>query len=264
MLLCKVAVRGVLSYALVAVMMGAVPVQAATTLPTQSWNGWKWARTGNLAIQLGQNVSANWKPFLADAAATWSTNPVIDYVLAPGKTNGAVCGASFGTLQVCSGNYGETGWLGYTKVWTSGGKIVQATIQFNDFYFSKKKYNTDAFREYIACQELGNALGLDDADRGKSNINLGSCMDYSNDPSGLLGTNGVLANTTASVSDLINLAAIYALPDATQLPQTKPTVRTNAFTASVPEPSSWGMMIAGFGMVGAAFRRRRRISVAFA
>jgi hypothetical protein len=36
-----------------------------------------------------------------------------------------------------------------------------------------------------------------------------------------------------------------------------------AFAAAVPEPSSWAMMIAGFGLVGAAFRRRSA-RVAFA
>ncbi len=32
--------------------------------------------------------------------------------------------------------------------------------------------------------------------------------------------------------------------------------------AEVPEPSSWAMLIAGFGMIGAAARRRRAATVA--
>ena len=35
------------------------------------------------------------------------------------------------------------------------------------------------------------------------------------------------------------------------------------FAASVPEPATWAMLIAGFGMVGAAVRRRRT-TIAFA
>lgn len=35
-------------------------------------------------------------------------------------------------------------------------------------------------------------------------------------------------------------------------------------TAAVPEPATWAMMIVGFGMVGAAMRRRARTSVSFA
>ena len=34
--------------------------------------------------------------------------------------------------------------------------------------------------------------------------------------------------------------------------------------AAVPEPASWAMMIAGFGLAGAAMRRRQRVKVAFA
>jgi hypothetical protein len=34
-----------------------------------------------------------------------------------------------------------------------------------------------------------------------------------------------------------------------------------SFTASVPEPTSWAMLLAGFGLVGFA-ARRRRITVA--
>lgn len=35
-------------------------------------------------------------------------------------------------------------------------------------------------------------------------------------------------------------------------------------TAPVPEPAAWAMMIAGFGLIGGAMRRRRRMSVRFA
>jgi hypothetical protein len=34
--------------------------------------------------------------------------------------------------------------------------------------------------------------------------------------------------------------------------------------AAVPEPSTWAMMIAGFGMVGLGMRRSRKVSVSFA
>jgi hypothetical protein len=36
------------------------------------------------------------------------------------------------------------------------------------------------------------------------------------------------------------------------------TADITAATAAVPEPASWGLMILGFGMAGAMFRRRRR------
>ncbi len=38
---------------------------------------------------------------------------------------------------------------------------------------------------------------------------------------------------------------------------------TPAATAAVPEPATWGMMILGFGAIGAATRRRRFTRVSF-
>jgi hypothetical protein len=39
------------------------------------------------------------------------------------------------------------------------------------------------------------------------------------------------------------------------------TFISQVFVAGVPEPSSWALMIAGFGLTGAAMRRRRQVSV---
>jgi hypothetical protein len=36
------------------------------------------------------------------------------------------------------------------------------------------------------------------------------------------------------------------------------------FGTAVPEPATWAMMISGFGLMGAAMRRRTRVNVAFA
>jgi len=42
-----------------------------------------------------------------------------------------------------------------------------------------------------------------------------------------------------------------------------PTQFSAAGQGAVPEVGSWGMMIAGFGMIGAAMRRRRSVAVSF-
>jgi hypothetical protein len=34
--------------------------------------------------------------------------------------------------------------------------------------------------------------------------------------------------------------------------------------AAVPEPATWGLMLAGFGLVGAGLRSRRRQAVTYA
>lgn len=256
----KAAFRGATICALFALGLTASMPASATTL-LQSWNGYKWSRTGPLAIKAVTNVRGAWKPYVKTAASQWSSDKNIDYVLTAGNmAKASVCGPSYGTLQLCSGDYGKTGWLGYTQVWTAGSKIVMATIKLNDYYFSQPKYNTAAFRAAVVCQEMGNALGLQDSDRNYGNVNLGTCTDYTNDPTGQKGSNGTLANIAPSATDIRNLDAIYATLDRTQITSTKPTgVSGNAYlAAAVPEPGAWSLMLAGFGVVGAALRRRPR------
>ena len=238
---------------------GAFSPAQATLLP-QSWNGYHWAHTGNLAIMIGNNASATWAPYLKAAEAKWSTDKYIDYVPTAGMTSARSCGSVYGTVQVCSGNYGATGWLGYTQVWTSGTQITSATIRLNDYYFSQTRYNVAAFRQQVACQEMGNALGLDDLDHSFTNTNAGTCMDYTNDPSGTKGTNGKLANTTTDATDIRRLDAIYAVKDSTQLVYTKPGMFGNALAVpgAVPEPASWMTMMAGFLGLGLSLRRSRK------
>jgi hypothetical protein len=39
---------------------------------------------------------------------------------------------------------------------------------------------------------------------------------------------------------------------------------TGTFSAAIPEPATWGLMIMGFGGMGAVLRNRRRQGLAFA
>ena len=54
----------------------------------------------------------------------------------------------------------------------------------NDSYFNTAKYNTPAWRRLVMCQEVTHDFGLDHQDEIFNNANLGSCMDYTNDPDG--------------------------------------------------------------------------------
>jgi len=241
----------------------AAAAPAAATLSTQSWNGYHWAHTGNLAIMVGNNASAKWAPYLANAETTWSADKYIDFLPTAGMTSATGCAGVYGTIQICSANYGATGWSGWTTVYTSGTSIYQATIKLNDYYFNQAKYNSAAYFQQVICQELGNSLGLQDSDHNFGNLNTGSCMDYTNDPAGTLGTNGTLANTAPSLSDVTNLDGIYSVLDKTQLVFTMPKTSTNAQAAgSVPEPGSWSMMLVGSGALGLAMRRGRKANLA--
>jgi len=259
--------RGMPLLALGAAAFAAVAPAEATTLPG-SWNGWHWAHTGNLNIIVGDNVSSAWDSYLTKAASLWSRDKYIDFQVTSGMTSASTCSPVYGTVQACSGNYGATGWLGYATVWTSGSYIVQATVKLNDYYFSQPKYNTSGFRLQTTCQEIGHTIGLAHLDTNFGNLNLGTCMDYTNDPTGTAGTNGTKVNTKPTGLDFTNLDRIYATFDSTQLPYTKPGFYTGeAFdlpgteheSNAVPEPGSWAMMIGGFSMLGLSMRRSRKL-----
>ncbi len=246
----------------------------AFALPTQSWNGYHWNRTGPLAIALGSNVSAAWSSYVSTAATQWSAANNIDFVKVAGTSSSPTCSAVYGTVQVCDGNYGANGWLGYATVYTSGTVIVEATVKLNDYYFSGGNFDTPAWRAMTACQEIGHTLGLAHNDTIKTDLNKGTCMDYTNDPTGTKGgPNGKLANLAPAASDFAALNTIYAHVDATQLPQTKPGYWTGDALSvgdgdgpdtvhALPEPTTWALFIAGFGGVGGALRRRASVAYA--
>ena len=244
----------------------------AAALPAQSWNGYHWDRTGPLAIELGSNVSAAWQPYVNAAATEWSAASMIGFVPIAGSTRAPGCGPVFGTVQVCDANYGRNGWLGYATVYTAGTVIVEATVQLNDYYFAAGGYDTAAWKAQTVCQEIGHTLGLAHNDTDRTDANKGTCMDYTNDPTGTKGTNGTLANVAPGAPDFAALNQIYAHLDATQLPMTKPGYRSGDALGigddspdavqALPEPAAWALLAAGLGGVGAMQRRRRTIVAA--
>jgi hypothetical protein len=125
----------------------------------------------------------------------------LDTAVVAGRTNGRRCAATTGRVEVCNSLYGQTGWLGVASVWSSAGShITQGTVKLNDTYFSTAKYNTPAWRNLVMCQEVGHTLGLDHQDVTYDTPNLGTCMDYTNDPS---------TNQHPNAHDYDELALIY-------------------------------------------------------
>jgi hypothetical protein len=65
------------------------------------------------------------------------------------------------------------------------------------------RYNTAAWRRLVACQEIAHDFGLDHQDETFDNPNLGTCMDYTNNPL------GPPANTDPNKHDYDMLNTIY-------------------------------------------------------
>jgi hypothetical protein len=150
-----------------------------------SWDNYHWARTSNpFTLQLGDNVDSTWDSVLGTTSADWSESTVLDTAIVPGGTKPRNCRATSGRVEVCNAKYGRNGWLGIATIWVSGSHITQGTAKVNDTYFSTPPYNTSAWRNLVMCQEVAHTFGLDHQDENRDNPNVGSCMDYTNDPDG--------------------------------------------------------------------------------
>jgi hypothetical protein len=110
-------------------------------------------------------------------------------------------------VEVCNGAYGNNGWLGVAQIWITGGvHITQGTVKLNDTYFNTSAYNTTAWRNLVSCQEVGHTFGLDHQDENFNNANLGTCMDYTSDPT---------SNQHPNTHDYEELSIIYGHLDST-------------------------------------------------
>src|SRR5215208_529098 len=162
----------------------AVPASA-----THSWGNYHWARISNpFALRVNGALSSKWIPHANTAMADWAKSTVLNFTSTtpfPSAASRKQCNPIAGQILVCNELYGQRGWLGIASIWLNGSHITQATTKLNDTYFNMTRYNTSAWRQLVACQEIGHDFGLAHQDENFYNANLGTCMDYTNLP----GTN---------------------------------------------------------------------------
>ena len=227
-----------------ALMLGVFAFGANNANATHSWGGYHWARTANpFTLKLGNNLSASWLSYLNTASSEWSQSTVLDTAVVGGLSNPKNCKPALGTVQVCNSKYGNNGWLGLAQIWVSGLHITQGTTKMNDTYFSKPQYNTAAWKNLVVCQEIAHTFGLDHQDENFSNVNLGTCMDYTNAPAGgVVGNfNYGPSNEQPNAHDYDELSLIYSHLDTTN---TSFSTTTNSNAAvDLNDPSAWGQSI---------------------
>lgn len=212
-----------------------------------SWGGYHWARTSNpFALNLADNVSSSWDPFLVTTSNDWSISSVLDTTIVTGIQSPRRCRPTAGRVEVCNYRYGSNGWLGLAQIWITGDHITQGVTKLNDTYFTTTKYNTPAWKNLVMCQEVGHTFGLHHQDEIHDNPNLGTCMDYTNDPDGTLFNQ--LSNEHPNLHDYEMLETIYAHLDTTStVGQTSPQGAANGDFHSRAE---WGKQIRDNGYVG--------------
>lgn len=150
-----------------------------------SWGGYHWAGNGsNLTLKVNTAISSQWNTSVGGAISDWRSSNEFTLNSATSSANRRKCNPIAGQILVCNESYGQRGWLGIASIWLTSGHISQGTTKLNDSYFNTAQYNTPAWRAMVACQEIGHDFGLDHQDEGFGAPNIGTCMDYTNDPDG--------------------------------------------------------------------------------
>jgi hypothetical protein len=228
-----------------AVLVVGFALIAAPSSADHSWGGYHWARTANpFTLLTGDNVDSNWDAYLNEAISDWSASSVLNLQNVAGGARSRNCKPTSGRIEVCNANYGFNGWLGIAQIWLSGTHITQATTKLNDSYFNTSTYNTPAWRRLVTCQEVAHDFGLDHQDETFDNPNLGSCMDYTNDPDG--GGFYGPSNEHPNAHDYDMLDTIYAHTDSTSTVGTL-AIASNAAPAAMNQdsdnPGQWGRLV---------------------
>ena len=234
-----VAVAG-LTIAMVLGLFAAVSIANAS----HAWGNYHWARTANpFTIKLGDNVTTVWDTYLQQASTDWTASRAPNTQVVAGK-GGRTCKATTGQAEVCNAKYGNNGWLGIAQIWVSGAHITKGIVKMNDTYFSTATYNKPAWRALVMCQEVGHIFGLGHQDENFTNPSLGSCMDYTNDPT---------PNQHPNQHDYDMLETIYAHVDTSTTVGQTTSFFGNRFGSlslvsldldlSTDDPSTWGKEI---------------------
>jgi hypothetical protein len=187
-------------------------VFSSATMADHSWGKYKWKTSSNLDLDLGNNVDpVDWYGHLATASYEWSKSDVLNTTIITGSTDPTSCSPEAGNVQVCNHAYGDNGWLGLAQIYTRGFTIIAGVAKLNDYYHGSPPYDSAAWRGMVMCQEIAHAFGLAHQDEIFDNENLGTCMDYTDDPDGTI--KGQDTNEYPDQHDYDQLAIIYATDD---------------------------------------------------
>ena len=167
----------------VAVLALALPLVASAD---NSWSKYHWdIATADTPLGFGDNLTGVWPSSLAGASSDWNASVIKNQIVS--TLSNADCDPVLGRVEACNYAYGENGWLGIAQIWVYRGRdghIAQGLVKLNDTYFNLDKYDTQSWRDYVMCQEVGHTIGLSHQDEDFYNVNLGTCMDYTGDPNG--------------------------------------------------------------------------------
>lgn len=137
-----------LKYLLAALLVGAMTLPASSQVPPH------WEGTGERTIYIENHLPTEWDTPLNAAINNWNQSPYINFVLLPPDDD---CWDFDSQVAFCWESYVPIpSWIGLASLWTyPDGHLRYATLEAN-----ADKYWGPAKRRFVACHELGHALGL--------------------------------------------------------------------------------------------------------
>ena len=228
-----------------ALVSAAVVAASGPATANHQWGSYHWARTANpISLKINTALTGSWPEIVNQSMIEWDQSAVLafpktssgSYLHPSPSTSAKQCNPIAGQIVVCNALYGQRGWLGIASIWANGNHITQGTTKLNDTYFNMSRYNTKFWRAMVACQEVGHDFGLGHVNETFTDKNTGSCMDYTNDPSGVNSQNGPLENDAPNAHDYELLASesMYGHLDSTN---TSSTASTNFGERKVGQPA---------------------------
>lgn len=120
----------------------------------------RWQNDGNgLSLQIIQALDERWMPYFERSVRQWDTGKpsVLDLFSVPVAQSSEVsssCGPVEGSLKVCNGDYGETGWNGINELLLLDERIIIAsTAKMNDYYLADASDNRKQYTMCKICSE---------------------------------------------------------------------------------------------------------------
>lgn len=129
-------------------------------LSDNSTNSWPTSGTGGLDLEILNALDDTWQSEFNLAIDDWENgNPdALTLTVSQGEVD-YTCSKVDGLQKVCSGNFGDTGWLGINVIMklTSNGEIQSSVAKMNEYYLRNAE---NAKRQYTMCHEIGHGFGL--------------------------------------------------------------------------------------------------------
>jgi len=226
-----------------------------SAMADHQWASYKWDRAP-LEIDIIDNTADHWPGHLSLAIGDWDSGTTFSgagwtdadaVTITPSSGSNTACDPVSGNVQVCNDAYGENGWLGIAQIWLSRGKnkyIIAGVAKLNDAYHNSYPYNLAPWRQLVMCQEVAHTFGLGHQDESFGNTNLGTCMDYTDDP------DGTPNNEHPNQHDYDLLEQMYASGGTDEGSEPKAcNPKSPKCTQGIvlEKPSDWGRLVSGHG-----------------